>query len=254
MSFNVCYLLEGLEKECKEMLKTGKEWVIKYRLAIEIGVFCCLIISVLGISFLLFKNSNSVEEQSMTMSYLQNERESSVELESIDDHVSESSIEKIYVDVKGAVYLPGVYEVTSDMRLIDAVDLAGGFSEEADQTTVNLSLKLADQMVIFIPKLGDSGTLQTDQETQVVDPMEETVITVPEESGESDASAKVNINLADASELQQLSGIGEKKAEQIVNYRQDNGSFQKIEELKNVSGIGEKTFEAIQSSITVGNE
>lgn len=234
------------------MLKTGKEWVIKYRLAIEIGVFCCLIISVLGISFLLFKNSNSVEEQSMTMSYLQNERESSVELESV-DHVSESSVEKIYVDVKGAVYLPGVYEVTSDMRLIDAVDLAGGFSEEADQTPVNLSLKLADQMVIFIPKLGDSETFQTDQETQVAS-MEENVITVPEGSSEPKASAKVNINLADASELQQLSGIGEKKAEQIVAYRQDNGSFQKIEELKNVSGIGEKTFEAIQSSITVGNE
>ena len=234
------------------MLKTGKEWVIKYRLAIEIGVFCCLIISVLGIGFLLFKNSNSVEEQSMTMSYLQNEGESSVELESI-DHVSESSVEKIYVDVKGAVYLPGVYEVTSDMRLIDAVDLAGGFSEEADQTPVNLSLKLADQMVIFIPKLGDSETLQTDQETHIAS-IEENVITVPEGSSESNASAKVNINLADTSELQQLSGIGEKKAEQIVIYRQDNGSFQKIEELKNVSGIGEKTFEAIQSSITVGNE
>ena len=234
------------------MLKTGKEWVIKYRLAIEIGVFCCLIISVLGISFLLFKNSNSVEEQSMTMSYLQNESESSVELVSV-DHVSESSVEKIYVDVKGAVYLPGVYEVTSDMRLIDAVDLAGGFSEEADQTPVNLSLKLADQMVIFIPKLGDSETLQTDQETQIAS-MEENVITVPEGSSEPNASTKVNINLADASELQQLSGIGEKKAEQIVTYRQDNGSFQKIEELKNVSGIGEKTFEAIQSSITVGNE
>ncbi|AGY81494.1 MULTISPECIES: helix-hairpin-helix domain-containing protein [Carnobacterium] len=234
------------------MLKTGKEWLIKYRLAIEIGVFCCLIISVLGISFLLFKNSNSVEEQSMTMSYLQNDRKSSVELESV-DHVSESSVEKIYVDVKGAVYLPGVYEVTSDMRLIDAVDLAGGFSEEADQTPVNLSLKLADQMVIFIPKLGDSETLQTDQETQVAS-MEENVITVPEGSSEPNASTKVNINLADASELQQLSGIGEKKAEQIVTYRQDNGSFQKIEELKNVSGIGEKTFEAIQSSITVGNE
>lgn len=209
MSFNVYYLLEGLEKECKEMLKTGKEWLIKYRLAIEIGVFCCLIISVLGISFLLFKNSNSVEEQSMTMSYLQNDRKSSVELESV-DHVSESSVEKIYVDVKGAVYLPGVYEVTSDMRLIDAVDLAGGFSEEADQTPVNLSLKLADQMVIFIPKLGDSETLQTDQETQVAS-MEENVITVPEGSSEPNASTKVNINLADASELQQLSGIGEKK-------------------------------------------
>lgn len=209
MSFNVYYLLEGLEKECKEMLKTGKEWLIKYRLAIEIGVFCCLIISVLGISFLLFKNSNSVEEQSMTMSYLQNDRKSSVELESV-DHVSESSVEKIYVDVKGAVYLPGVYEVTSDMRLIDAVDLAGGFSEEADQTPVNLSLKLADQMVIFIPKLGDSETLQTDQETQVAS-MEENVITVPEGSSEPNASTKVNINLADASELQKLSGIGEKK-------------------------------------------
>ena len=107
-------------------------------------------------------------------------------------------------------------------------------------------------MVIFIPEIGavdeESGELETSDA-----PIEEAVITVPQEDSEVATSGKININLADSIELQQLSGIGEKKAEQIMSYRQENGSFQKIEDLKNVSGIGEKTFEALRGNITVGD-
>ncbi len=240
------------------MLKTSKEWLVKKRLLIELGLLVCLILSIVGISFLFFKDAKAVEEPSTMMSYLASENKSSTNSIQMEQS-SESLIEKMYVDVKGAVYFPGVYEVTSDMRLIDAIKLAGGFSEKANQNPVNLSLKLTDQMVIFISEVGTEEAEEAEEANEAVkEPsaavLEETVITIPKESEESTNSTKVNINLADAIELQQLSGIGEKKAEQIVLYRQENGSFQSIEDLKNVSGIGEKTFEALKASVTVGSD
>ena len=246
------------------MLKTSKEWLVKKRLLIELGLLVCLILSIVGISFLFFKDAKAVEEPSTMMSYLASENKSSTNSIQMEQS-SESLIEKMYVDVKGAVYFPGVYEVTSDMRLIDAIKLAGGFSEKANQNPVNLSLKLTDQMVIFISEVGTEEAEEVNKANEaneaneaVKEPsaavLEETVITIPKESEESTNSTKVNINLADAIELQQLSGIGEKKAEQIVLYRQENGSFQSIEDLKNVSGIGEKTFEALKASVTVGSD
>ncbi|WP_407370441.1 helix-hairpin-helix domain-containing protein [Carnobacterium sp.] len=228
------------------MLKTSKDWLIKNRLFIEIGMLSFLVISVFGMVLIVLKSTDNVEETSNMMSYLESESHYSV-ASNQDEQQSKSQSETIYVDVKGAVYLPGVYEVTSEMRLIDAIELAGGFSDKANQNPVNLSLKLADQMVIFIPEIG-----AVDEKAAVV-PIEEAVITVPQEDSEASTSEKININLADSIELQQLPGIGEKKAEQIMSYRQENGSFQKIEDLKNVSGIGEKTFEALRASITVGD-
>lgn len=233
------------------MLKTSKDWLIKNRLFIEIGMLSCLVLSILGIVLIFLKSTDTVEEPSAAMSYLESENLYSVTSIQAEKQ-SDSEPEIIYVDVKGEVYLPGVYEVTSDMRLIDAIELAGGFSDKANQNPVNLSLKLTDQMVIFIPKIGtvdeESGKLETSAA-----PIEEAVITIPQEDSEEATSGKININLADSIELQQLSGIGEKKAEQIMIYRQENGSFQKIEDLKNVSGIGEKTFEALRGNITVGD-
>lgn len=234
------------------MLKTSKEWFVKKRLLIEIVLLGCLILIIIGVSFLFFKDAKAVEEPSTIISYLASENKSSTNSIQMEQS-SESLIEKMYVDVKGAVYFPGVYEVTSDMRLIDAIKLAGGFSEKANQNPVNLSLKLTDQMVIFISEVGTEETNEAVKEPSAA-ALEETVITVPKESEENTNSTKVNINLADVIELQQLSGIGEKKAEQIVLYRQENGSFQTIEDLKNVSGIGEKTFEALKASVTVGSD
>lgn len=233
------------------MLKTSKDWLIKNRLFIEIGMLSCLVLSVVGIILMFLSSTDDVEETSDTMSYLESESQYSVTSNQAEQQ-SESQSEIIYVDVKGAVYLPGVYEVTSEMRLIDAIELAGGFSDKANQNPVNLSLKLTDQMVIFIPEIGAVEEKTAELETSAV-PIEEAVITVPKENSETATSEKININLADSIELQQLSGIGEKKAEQIISYRQENGSFQKIEDLKKVSGIGEKTFEALRANITVGD-
>lgn len=135
------------------MLKTSKDWLIKNRLFIEIGILSCLVLSVFGLILTFLKSDDNIEETSEMLSYLESESNYSMASNQVEQQ-SESQSEKIYIDVKGAVYLPGVYEVTSDMRLIDAIELAGGFSEKANQNPVNLSLKLTDQMVIFIPEVG----------------------------------------------------------------------------------------------------
>ncbi|MGM0239685.1 helix-hairpin-helix domain-containing protein [Enterococcus sp. AZ103] len=144
-----------------------------------------------------------------------------------------------YVDVKGAVKAPGMYKVKEGTRLMDAVDQAGGFLEEADRNQVNFSKLLTDQEVIFIPKIGETPpTIQAGE-------------TIISGDSSSDETGKVNINTADSTELQTLSGIGEKKAQDILNYREENGSFQKLEDLLNVSGIGEKTLENLRDFITI---
>lgn len=142
----------------------------------------------------------------------------------------------IFVDVKGAVVHQGVYEVKETDRVKDVIALAGGFTKEADQTKVNLAAKVHDEMVIYVPKIGEeaSGSVISDS-----------VTTSTANEG------KVNINTATVEELQQLHGIGPAKAAAIIAYREEHGSFQKIEDLLNVTGIGEKSLEKIKDQVVV---
>jgi competence protein ComEA len=157
---------------------------------------------------------------------------------------SEPIQEIIIVDIKGAVENPGVYQAEADMRVIDIIDLAGGLSETADADTVNLSQRVTDQMVIYIPAVGEESN------RPIVAP--ENTLTGQETENEEAETDKVDINTADAVLLQTLNGIGEKKAALIIAYREENGSFQTIEEIMEVSGIGEKTFEGFKDLIMVG--
>ena len=146
---------------------------------------------------------------------------------------------KMYVDIKGAVKLPGMYEVSSDMRVLNVIDMAGGLTLEADDQQVNFSQKVEDQMVIYIPKEGEEVS-------------ENIGLVNGGESGQtSEEEGKVNLNQASKEELMTLNGVGEKKAEKIIEHREENGSFKSIEEIKNVNGFGEKTFESLKSSITI---
>lgn len=136
----------------------------------------------------------------------------------------------IIVDIKGEVDKPGVYEIDSDARINDVIILAGGFLEEANETTVNLAQKVQDEMTIVVPKIGSA---------------EEAV-------GEgSDGSGKIRINYATQAEVETLSGIGPSKAQAIIQHRDDFGFFQKPEDLLEIPGIGETTLENIQDSIQV---
>lgn len=150
--------------------------------------------------------------------------------------------EPMYVDVKGAVKTPGLYRVKEGDRMIDAITLAGGLTEKADEKQLNLAQKVHDEMVIYVPEKGEEPGEYLPQFGQ--------------QSGGSPAvgeevGGKVNINKADASQLETLPGIGPAKAKAIIDYREQQGGFKQEEDLKNVSGIGEKTFEKLQDSITV---
>ncbi len=146
----------------------------------------------------------------------------------------------MYVDVKGAVKQPGMKKVESTMRVIDAVQLAGGFASNADEKQVNLAQKLTDSQVVYIPKRGEKVPTSVAGSSAASGGA----------SSESEAP-QVNLNTADLAGLQQLDGVGEKKAEKILAYRQEHGGFKSADELKNVNGFGDKTLERLKPQITV---
>lgn len=160
---------------------------------------------------------------------------------------------QIYVDVKGAVRNPGVYQVKSNMRICDAVDLAGGFNRSADKKQVNLAKRLTDQQVVYIPIRGEiKGNQFKDGDAKPIasEQSESNEDIINSENTNSDNN-QINLNSADKTKLQELTGIGEKKADQIIAYRQAHGNFKKIDELKDVPGFGDKTFMNLKSSICV---
>jgi competence protein ComEA len=145
----------------------------------------------------------------------------------------------MYVDIKGNVQRPGIYQVEEGDRLYDVIQQAGGLREGADEQQVNLAARVVDQQMIYIPEIGE------EMPSQLAEPL------MPQLLSENDGEGKININTADVNELRGLSGIGEKRAQDIIAYREEHGSFQTIEELQEVSGIGEKTVENLRSSVTI---
>lgn len=143
----------------------------------------------------------------------------------------------IKVYLTGQVQNPGIIELQEGDRVADAVKLAGGTLPEADLDRVNLALKVRDEGMYYIPKIGE----------EIPDD-----ININQDSNNPSASkGKININTADSNQLQTLNGIGPAKAQKIIDYRQVNGEFKSIEEIMNVSGIGEKTFDALKDQIDI---
>ena len=151
--------------------------------------------------------------------------------------------ENCYVDVKGEVLRPGVYEFSCESRIQEVIKKAGGFTEEADETKINLAQKITDQMQIIVPNV------QSKQEGGVTE----------ENSGKGSSTntsvsnskqGTININTATLEELQTIKGIGKKKAEAILQYRKEHGAFRTKEDLLQVKGIGKKALEAIESQVT----
>lgn len=162
---------------------------------------------------------------------------------SIEEKVEEESKPQlVMIDVKGAVMRPGIYEATSNDRIYDIVQKAGGFRKEADQTKVNLAQKLQDEMVVYIPKVGEKEPTAISQRVPSAKPAN---------SGNGQGEILVNINTATAEELQNLPGIGKTRAQSIIEYRETNGPFQKVEDLKNISGIGDKTYDKLKDKVTL---
>lgn len=174
-----------------------------------------------------------------------------------------SNLKTLFVDVKGAVNAPGVYELEDGKRVIDAINLAGGFSDKADTINVNLSKKLTDEMFIVIYTKQEIYNYKKSNETSNIncasfecvcpDVKNDACIekNLKAENNKKEANNKVSINNATKEDLMSLTGIGESKANAIINYRNENGLFKQIEDIKNVSGIGDSVFEKIKNNITL---
>lgn len=140
----------------------------------------------------------------------------------------------IYVHVCGAVKKPGVYKVTSDSRICDAIEAAGGLTRKASDTDVNQAEQLTDGQQVYIPYKSQTKN-----------------VSGLSNDNTSTDSSKVNINTATSAELKTLPGIGDAKATSILQYREEHGKFASIEEIKNVSGIKDGVYTQIEAYITV---
>lgn len=156
-----------------------------------------------------------------------------------------------YVHVCGAVKSPGVYELTSDSRLYEAIQMAGGFTDEAAGEALNQAEKIEDGSRIYVPtkeevKAGteNSGTFVQNTDKERADGTKSTDVGSKEDG-------KVDINTAGKDELMTLSGIGEAKADAITRYRDEHGKFQKMEDLMEVEGIKEGVFQKVKDQIKI---
>lgn len=153
---------------------------------------------------------------------------------------AETEDQLVTVDVKGAVKKPGVYQLQSNSRVHDALEKAGGLTDEADLKSVNQAQKLSDEAVVYVAKVGENAVDVT------------TSAPASATSGTGQAkSALVNLNTATEADFQTISGIGQKRAQDIIAYREANGRFKSVDDLKNVSGIGAKTLEKLKEYVTV---
>lgn len=199
-------------------------------------LFPGLIIFIATVYFLLFKDGEQTPHSSIEL--LSTVEPSKDKQQAEDNAPLEDQPEAVVVDVKGAVKYPGVYHFTTEDRIMDAIEAAGGYQENANPVAINHAQKLSDEMVIYIPKQGEDISEMTMQD-----------FTTNETN--TNENGKVNLNTATETELTTLPGIGPSKAASIIAYREENGKFTKLEDLKNVTGIGEKTFEKLQDLITV---
>lgn len=192
--------------------------------------------SVITIVILIYARGLVYDKEEETEWTIPSEEEQAPEV-SEERLVPEPDVKNL-VDVKGAVENPGVYEVMLDERVIDVIEKAGGLKEGADETKINFAGRVTDEMVLYIPLIGEEGG------SMIVSAGSSSTST-------SQGADKININKATSDELQTLPGIGPSKAEAIISYREDSGLFQTIDDLKLVTGIGDKTFEKLQELIIV---
>ena len=209
-----------------------KRWLMEYKKVLSIigGVLAVIVIILVGRGMM----ASPTKEKVMVTNAVNTTR------------VEETTTimpQNCYVDIKGEVLRPGVYEFSCESRMQEVIKKAGGFTEEADETKINLAQKISDQMQIIVPNL------HSKQEGGVTEGNSEK----GNSSNSTPSNSKqgtVNINTATLEELQTIKGIGKKKAEAILQYRKEHGAFRTKEDLLQVKGIGKKALEAIESQVT----
>ena len=210
----------------------------QYKIALGLGLLGAIVAG-----FILLQGRDQVvtdvlqltEQTSSSSSYKDEKSNKSNEISQ-----AETEDQLVTVDVKGAVKKPGVYQLQSNSRVHDALEKAGGLTDEADLKSVNQAQKLSDEAVVYVAKVGENAVDVT------------TSAPASATSGTGQAkSALVNLNTATEADFQTISGIGQKRAQDIIAYREANGRFKSVDDLKNVSGIGAKTLEKLKEYVTV---
>ena len=209
-----------------------KRWLMEYKKVLSIigGVLAVIVIILVGRRMM----ASPTKEKVMVTNAVNTTRV---------EEATTMMPQNCYVDIKGEVLRPGVYEFSCESRIQEVIKKAGGFTEEADETKINLAQKISDQMQIIVPNL------HSKQEGGVTEGNFEK----GNSSNSTPSNSKqgtVNINTATLEELQTIKGIGKKKAEAILQYRKEHGAFRTKEDLLQVKGIGKKALEAIESQVT----
>ena len=200
----------------------------------KITLILLLIVIIIGGGIILYKNINT--EDNFTINRASNISE--------DNPKIQIEIPSVIVHITGAVKNPGVYQLSSTDRIIDAVKIAGGETEEANLDLINLAALLKDGQKIIVPYQIYNETGEEDNRN-IYNNIEKGY------SSSDSTSRKININIADTIILQTLPGIGSVLSERIIEYRNKNGLFGVIDDIKNVSGIAEKKYEGIKDLICV---
>lgn len=189
---------------------------------------------------LLFTVYNNYIRERKTVYVLSelNEGDESEELTNTEDINNIKYTNKnVIVHVEGEVVNPGIYTLSEEARVFDAIEAAGGLKDTADRRKINLAKKVIDEEFIYIPAEGDEEFQNIPSNSDIL--------------GSSDNGGLININKAGKSELEGLPGIGTTLADRIIEHRNQMGAFNSIEGIKNVSGIGEKKYDDIKDRITV---
>ncbi len=161
--------------------------------------------------------------------------------------VSTEESNQIIVHITGAVKQPGIVRLEEGSRMEDAIEKAGGLTEDADISNVNLAYVLEDGIKIKIPSNLD---IEGEEEEIITDDIGEN-ISQGTDTTSNTSENQININKATETELETLPGIGAELASRIVEYRKQNGKFSRSEDIKNVSGIGDSKFEKLKDLICV---
>ncbi|HEL9642666.1 TPA: helix-hairpin-helix domain-containing protein [Streptococcus suis] len=217
-----------------DTIKTYIEMLKEYKWQIALPAVASLLLT----TFLIFSQPAKSDQTGLTDFPQTEQTSNSSELvEETSTEVSEKP-SQLVVDVKGAVAKPGLYTLAAGARVNDAVDAAGGLTSQADPKSINLAQKLSDEAVVYVAS--------KDENISVV-----ASTTASSAMSQEGNESKVNLNTATEADLQTISGIGAKRATDIIAYREANGGFKSVDDLNNVSGIGDKTMESIRPYVTV---
>lgn len=226
----------------------------KYRYRKQIIIISIIVVIIGSLIFLGYYYFENKEDTKKKNVLLESTKKNDKEKETKKEEITE-----IMVDIKGEVINQGIYKLKTGSRVIDAINMAGGLTNNANTSVLNLSKKLIDEMVIIVYSNYEVENFEKtkEEETKVLescktgyDNIENDACIEPETSIETQTS-KISINNASLEELMTLSGIGEAKAKSIIEYREQNGGFNSIEDIKNVTGIGDALFDQIKENITL---